>query len=89
MALVCAMRTSADPLSEIKGTIYGVEGITPGFLWVRRSWEDLSIDVGDEARTCGGGDAHEAGTWGSVADDRRFPSLVDLFLRHGGSLETV
>jgi len=26
---------------------------------------------------------------GSVDDDGRFPSLVDLFLRHGGSLETV
>jgi len=24
-----------------------------------------------------------------VDDDGRFPSLVDLFLRHGGSLETV
>ena len=22
-------------------------------------------------------------------DDRRFPSLIDIFLRHGGSLETV
>jgi len=24
-----------------------------------------------------------------VDDDGRFPSLVDLFLRHGGSLETI
>jgi len=24
-----------------------------------------------------------------VDDDGRFPSLADLFLRHGGSLETV
>jgi len=24
-----------------------------------------------------------------VDDDRRFPSLIDLFLRHGGSLETI
>jgi hypothetical protein len=24
-----------------------------------------------------------------VDDDGRFPSLVNLFLRHGGSLETV
>jgi len=24
-----------------------------------------------------------------VDDDGRFPSLIDLFLRHGGSLETV
>jgi hypothetical protein len=26
---------------------------------------------------------------GSVDDDGWFPSLVDLFLRHGGSLETI
>ena len=32
VALACAMRTSADPPSEIKGTIYGIEGIAPGFL---------------------------------------------------------
>jgi len=79
----------ADPQSEIKGTIYGIEGITLGFLRDRRPWEDLSADGGDEAGTSGGGDADETGTWRSVDDDRRFPSLVDLFLRHGGSLETV
>ena len=43
----------------------------------------------DEARTSGGGEADETGTWKSVNDDWRFPSLIDLFLRHGGSLETV
>jgi len=37
----------------------------------------------------GGGGASETGTWKTVDDDGRFPSLVDLFLRHGGSLETV
>jgi len=26
------MRTPVDPQSEIKGTIYGIEGIAPGFL---------------------------------------------------------
>ena len=26
---------------------------------------------------------------GSVDDDGRFPSLVDIFLRHGGPLETI
>jgi len=31
----------------------------------------------------------ETGTWKTVEDDGRFPSLIDLFLRHGGSLETV
>jgi len=37
-----------------------------------------------------GGDAtNETGTWKIVDDDGRFPSLIDLFLRHGGSLETV
>jgi len=29
------------------------------------------------------------GTWKTVDDDGRFRSLIDLFLRHGGSLETV
>jgi len=26
------MRTPVDPQSEIKGTVYGIEGIAPGFL---------------------------------------------------------
>jgi len=43
----------------------------------------------DEAGTSGGGEADETGTWGSVDDDGRFPYLIDLFLRHGGSLEMV
>ena len=30
VALACAMRTPADPQSEIKGTIYGIEGSLPG-----------------------------------------------------------
>ena len=30
-----------------------------------------------------------SGTWKTVDDDGRFPSLVDLFLRHGGALEIV
>ena len=89
VALACAMCTPADPQSEIKGTIYGVEGITPGFLRGRRPWEDLSTDGGDEAGTSVGGDTDVAGTWRSVDDDGQFPSLVDLFLRHGGSLKIV
>jgi len=32
VALACMTRTPVDPQSEIKGTIYGVEGIVPGFL---------------------------------------------------------
>jgi len=44
---------------------------------------------GNKAGASGGGDAGEAGTWRSMDDDGRFPSLVDLFLRHGGLLETV
>jgi hypothetical protein len=83
------MRTPADPESEIKGTIYGIEGIAPEFLWDRRSWVDLSTVRDDEAGTSGGGDTGETGTWRTLDDDGRFPSLVDLFLRHGGSLETI
>ena len=37
----------------------------------------------------GGGGGSETGTWKTVDDDGQFPSLVNLFLRHGGSLETV
>jgi len=83
------MRTPVNPQSEIKGTIYGIEGIAPGFLRERRSWEDRIPTEEDKARTSGGGGASETGTWKTVDDDGRFPSLVDLFLRHGGSLETV
>ena len=70
MALACAMCTPVDPHSEIKGTIYGVEGIASGFLEGRRPWEDLSSDGGEEAGTSGGGEADESGTWTSVDDDR-------------------
>ena len=89
MALACAMRTPADPRSEIKGTIYGIEGIALGFLEGRRPWEDFSTGGGDEAGTSSSGEADEPGTRRSVDHDDRFPSLIDLFLRHGGSLETV
>jgi hypothetical protein len=78
-----------DPSSAIKGSLYGIEGIAPGFLEGRQPWEDLSADGADEAGTSGGGEVDETGTWTSVDDDGRFPSLIDLFLRHGGSLETV
>jgi len=32
VALACMMRTPVDPQSEIKGTVYDIEGIAPGFL---------------------------------------------------------
>jgi len=83
------MRTLVDPESEIRRMIYGMDGIAPGFLWVCRSWEDRIPAEEDEAGTSGGGGCGETGTWKTVDDDGRFPSLVDLFLRHGGSLETV
>ena len=89
MALACMMRTPVDPQSEIKGTIYGIDGIAPGFLRERRSWEDRIPAEEDEAGTSGGNGASDTGTWKTVDDDGRFPSLVDLFLCHGGSLETV
>jgi len=89
VALACMMRTPVDPQSEIKGTIYGIEGIAPGFLRERRSWEDRIPAEEDEDGTSGGGGASETGTSRTVDDDGRFPSLIDLFLRHGGSLETV
>jgi len=83
------MRTLVDPESEIRRTIYGMDGIAPRFLRERRSWEDRIPTEEDEAGTSGEGGGSETGTWKTVDDDGRFPSLVDLFLRHGGSLETV
>jgi len=78
------MRIPVDPQSEIRGTIYGMDGIASGFLRERRSWEDRIPVEEDEVGTSGGGGASETGTWMTVDDDGRFPSLVDLFLRHGG-----
>jgi len=79
------MRTPADPESEIRRTIYGVDGIAPGFLRERRAWGDRFPSKEDEIGTSGSKD----GTWKTVDDDGRFPCLVDLFLRPGGSLETI
>jgi len=89
VALAYMMRTPVDPQSEIKGTIYDMDGIAPGFLRERRSWEDHIPAEEDEAGTSGGDGGSETGTWKKVDDDGRFPSLIDLFLCHGGSLETV
>ena len=89
VALACMMRTPVDPQSEIKGVIYVIDGIAPGFLRERWSWEDRIPTEEDEAGTSGGGGASKIGTWRTVDDDGQFPSLIDQFLRHGGSLETV
>jgi hypothetical protein len=66
VALACAMRTPADPSSKIKGTLYGIEGIAPGFLEGRRPWEDVAgtsrAGGEDEAGAFGGGEAGEAKT---------------------------
>jgi len=83
------MRTPVDPESEIRRTIYDMDGIALGFLRERRSWEDRIPTEEDDAGTSGGDGGSETGTWKTVDDDGWFPSLVDLFLRHGGSLETI
>ena len=62
VAIVCAMRTPADPQSEIKGSLYGIDGIAPGFLRDQRPWEEPSAEEGDDAGTSGGGNANEIGT---------------------------
>jgi len=80
VALACMMRTPIDPQSEIKGTIYDMDEIAPGFLRERWSWEDRIPTEEDEAGTSGGGGGSKTGTWKTVDDDGRFPSLVDLFL---------
>jgi len=85
VALACMMRTPVDLESEIRRTIYGMDRIAPRFLRERQPWEDRIPAEEDEIGTSGSKD----GTWKTVDDDGRFPSLVDLFLRHGGSLKTV
>jgi hypothetical protein len=66
VALALAMRTPADPSPKIKGTLYGIEGIAPGYLKGRLPWEDVAGTSGasgeDEARTSGGDEAEETGT---------------------------
>jgi len=89
VALACMMRTPMDSQSKIKGTIYDIEGIAPGFLRERRPWEDHKPSKEDEAGTSGGGATDKTGTWKTVDDDGRFPSLIDLFLCHRGSLDMV
>jgi len=84
VALACMMHTPVDPLSEIKGTIYGIKGIAPGFLRERRSWEDRIPAEEDEAGTSGGGGASETGTWKTVDDDGQFPSSLTCFCVMGG-----
>ena len=56
------MRTPIDPESEIRRTIYGMDGIAPGFLREHRSWEDRIPTEEDEAGTSGGGGGSETGT---------------------------
>ena len=83
LALALGTRMLVDPSSEIKGTLYGVKGIAPSYLEGRRPWEDV-------AGSSGAGEEDVPGTSGSaLEDDGRFPSLVNLFLHHGGSLEVV
>ena len=62
VALACMMRTPVDPKSEIRRTMYGIDGITPGFLRERRSWEDRIPAEEDEVGTSGDGGGSETGT---------------------------
>jgi len=50
------MRTPADPESEIRSTIYGMDGIALGFLWERRAWEDRFRSEEDKIGTSGSKD---------------------------------
>ena len=62
MALACMMRTPADPDSEIRRTIYGMDGIALGFLRGHRWWEERVPSEEDEIGTSGGGGRSETGT---------------------------
>jgi hypothetical protein len=56
VALACMMRTLVDPESEIRRTIYDMDGIAPRFLQERRSWEDRIPAEEDEIGTSGSKD---------------------------------
>ena len=56
VALACMMRTPTDPDCEIRRTIYGMDGIAPGFLRERRAWEDRFPSEEDEIGTSGSKD---------------------------------
>jgi len=64
VAITCAMRTPVDPQSEIKGSLYGMDGLALGFLRDWRPWEEPITEEGGKASTSGGGDANEIGTLG-------------------------
>ena len=82
VALAHSTRTPVDPNLEIKGTLYGIQGIASGYLEGRRPWEDV-------AEPSGAGEEDVAWTLGAGKEDGRFPSLNNLFLHHRGSLEVV
>ncbi|XP_021306312.1 uncharacterized protein LOC110431539, partial [Sorghum bicolor] len=63
VALASMMRTPVDPQSEIRRTIYGMDGIASRFLRERRSWEDCIPAEEDEAGTSSGGGGSKTGTW--------------------------
>lgn len=76
VVLALGTRTPVDPSLEIKETLYGIEGIAPGYLEGRWPWEDM-------AGSSSASEDDVPGTLGSTfKDGGRFPSLVDLFLRH-------
>jgi hypothetical protein len=41
VVLALHTRTPMDPNSEINGTLYGIKGITPGYLKGWQPWEDM------------------------------------------------
>ena len=63
VAIACAMHTPVDPQSEIKASLYGMDGLAPGLLRDRRPWEEPIVEEWDEAGTSGGGEANETETW--------------------------
>ena len=62
VALAYMMRTTVDPESKIRRTIYGMDGIAPGFLREHRSWEDRIPTEEEDAGTSGGDGGSETGT---------------------------
>ena len=85
--VLCARRWILNPKSRAPSTVS--MGLPRGSSEISGRGRISALRGGDDAGTSGSGDANETGTWGSVDDDGRFPSLIDIFLCHGGSLETI
>ena len=83
----CARWWTLNPRSKVPFMVW--TGLPRGSSETGGHGRNPSAKEGDDVGTSGVGDANETGTWGSVYDDGRFPSLINIFLHYGGLLKTI